>query len=151
MEVIVKRQQINRLYTMGCFLINGEEQTCTVESTEGMLPAGTYLVRLVSKHAHKRELEIFSPDGQPVGWRIGIAHSWVSSRRHHIIAIGQPLIPGAVCQSAGSYERIIKRLEKCEARKEAINLIIDERHFVQTLPISHWTKPPCLLSEERNA
>ena len=151
MEVYINRQTINELYTEGCIFINGEKQTQTVESTEHMLPAGKYLVKLVTKNAHKRELEIFTPEGRSVGWRIGLAHSWIGSRKERTVSIGQPLIPGAVYKATEIYERIIKRLEKCKARKEVINLIIDGSHLVQNQPISHWTKPPCLLSEERNA
>ena len=151
MEVYINRQTINELYTEGCIFINGEKQTYTVESTEHMLPAGKYLVKLVTKHAHKRELDIFTPEGQSLGWRIGIAHSWIGSKKTKTIAIGQYFYPGARYKATPDYERIIKRLEKCKARKEVINLIIDGSHLVQNQPISHWTKPPCLLSEERNA
>ena len=130
MEVYINRQTINELYTEGRLFINGEKQTYTVESTEHMLPAGKYLVKLVTKHAHKRELDIFSLEGWSVGWRIGIAHSWIGSRKERTIAIGQPFYPGAVYKATEIYERIIKRLEKCKARKEVINLIIDESHLV---------------------
>ena len=151
MEVYIKRQTINELYTEGCIFINGEKQTHTVESTEHMLPAGKYRLQLITKNAHKRELEIFTPEGRPVGWRIGIAHSWIGSRKERTIAIGQPFYPGAVYKATEIYERIVKRLEKCKARKEVISLIINESHLVQDQPISHWTKPPCLLVENRNA
>ena len=151
MEVYINRQTINELYTEGCIFINGEKQTHTVESTEHMLPVGKYLVKLVTKNAHKRELEIFTPEGRLVGWRIGIAHSWIGSRKQRTVSIGQPLIPGVVYKATEIYERIVKRLEKCKARKEVISLIINESHLVQNRPISHWTKPPCLLTEERNA
>lgn len=154
MEVYIKRQTINELYTEGCIFINGEKQTHTVESTEHMLPVGKYLVKLVTKNAHKRELEIFTPEGRLVGWRIGIAHSWIGSRKQRTVSIGQPLIPGVVYKATEIYERIVKRLEKCKARKEIINLIIDESHLVQNQPISHWTKPPCACSPKsvtRNA
>ena len=151
MEVYINRQTINELYSEGCIFINGEKQTYTVESTEHMLPDGKYIVKLVTKNAHKRELEIFTPEGRSVGWRIGIAHSWIGSRKERTIAIGQPFYPGAVYKATEIYERIIKRLEKCKARKEVINLIIDGSHLVQNKPIAHWTKPPWLLSEERNA
>ena len=151
MEVYIKRQTINELYTEGCIFINGDKQTQTVESTEQMLPAGKYLVKLVTKNAHKRELEIFTPEGRSVGWRIGLALSWIGSRKQRTISIGQPLIPGVVYKATEIYERIVKRLEKCKARKEVISLIINESHLVQNRPVSHWTKPPCLLTEERNA
>ena len=151
MEIYIKRQTINELYTEGCIFINGDKQTHTVESTEQMLPAGKYLVKLVTKNAHKRELEIFIPEGRSVGWRIGLAHSWIGSRKERTVSIGQPLIPGVVYKATEIYERIVKRLEKCKARKEVISLIINESHLVQNRPISHWTKPPCLLTEERNA
>ena len=151
MEVYIKRQTINELYTEGCIFINGEKQTHTVESTEHMLPAGKYLVKLGTKNAHKRELEIFTPEGRSVGWRIGIAHSWIDSRKQRTVSIGQPLIPGVVYKATEIYERIVKRLEKCKARKEVINLIINERRLIQNQPIPHWTKPPCLLTENRNA
>ena len=154
MEVYINRQTTNELYTEGCIFINGEKQTHTVESTEHMLPVGKYLVKLVTKNAHKRELEIFTPEGRLVGWRIGIAHSWIGSRKQRTVSIGQPLIPGVVYKATEIYERIVKRLEKCKARKEIINLIIDESHLVQNQPISHWTKPPCACSPKsvtRNA
>ena len=151
MEVFIERQTTNDLYTEGRLFINGEKQTYTVESTEHMLPAGNYRLQLITKNAHKRELVVFKDRNEPTGWRLGIAHSWIGSKKTKTIAIGQYFYPGARYKATPDYERIIKRLEKCKARKEVINLIIDESHLVQNKPISHWTKPPCLLSEERNA
>ena len=151
MEVFIERQTTNDLYTEGRLFINGDLQTYTTESSEIMLPAGKYRLQLITKNAHKRELVVFKDRNEPTGWRLGIAHSWIGSKKTKTIAIGQYFYPGARYKATPDYERIIKRLEKCKARKEVINLIIDESHLVQNQPISHWTKPPCLLSEERNA
>ena len=151
MEVFIERQTTNDLYTEGRLFINGDLQTYTTESSEIMLPAGNYRLQLITKNAHKRELVVFKDRNEPTGWRLGIAHSWIGSKKTKTIAIGQYFYPGARYKATPDYERIIKRLEKCKARKEVINLIIDESHLVQNKPISHWTKPPCLLSEERNA
>ena len=151
MEVFIERQTTNDLYTEGRLFINGDLQTYTTESSEIMLPAGKYRLQLITKNAHKRELVVFKDRNEPTGWRLGIAHSWIGSKKTKTIAIGQYFYPGARYKATPDYERIIKRLEKCKARKEVINLIIDESHLVQNQPISHWTKPPCLLSEKRNA
>lgn len=151
MEVFIERQTTNDLYTEGRLFINGDLQTYTTESSEIMLPAGNYRLQLITKNAHKRELVVFKDRNEPTGWRLGIAHSWIGSKKTKTIAIGQYFYPGARYKATPDYERIIKRLEKCKARKEVINLIIDGSHLVQNQPISHWTKPPCLLSEERNA
>ena len=151
MEVYINRQTINELYSEGRIFINGDLQTYTTESSEIMLPAGNYRLQLITKNAHKRELVVFKDRNEPTGWRLGIAHSWIGSKKTKTIAIGQYFYPGARYKATPDYERIIKRLEKCKARKEVINLIIDGSHLVQNQPISHWTKPPCLLSEERNA
>ena len=151
MEVFIERQTTNDLYTEGRLFINGDLQTYTTESSEIMLPAGNYRLQLITKNAHKRELVVFKDRYEPTGWRLGIAHSWIGSKKTKTIAIGQYFYPGARYKATPDYERIIKRLEKCKARKEVINLIIDGSHLVQNKPISHWTKPPCLLSEERNA
>lgn len=151
MEVFIERQTTNDLYTEGRLFINGDLQTYTTESSEIMLPAGNYRLQLITKNAHKRELVVFKDRNEPTGWRLGIAHSWIGSKKTKTIAIGQYFYPGARYKATPDYERIIKRLEKCKARKEVINLIIDGSHLVQNKPISHWTKPPCLLSEERNA
>ena len=151
MEITIYRKRKNDLYTEGVLHINGGRQTYTVEASDVMLPEGEYIVRIVKKSARKQYISILKQNGYPTDWKIGIDHSFIGSKKNRIIAIGTQLIPGAVYKATEIYERIIKRLEKCKARKEVINLIIDESHLVQNQPISHWTKPPCLLSEERNA
>lgn len=139
MKVSIERQKTNRLYTEGRLVINDDPQTYTVESTEIMLPAGEYLLKLVTKNAHRRELEIFSVSGEPTCWRIGIEQSWIGSKKTKTIVIGQQLIPGALYKATPDYQRIIKRLEKCKARNEAINLTISDNCCKETTPISHWT------------
>lgn len=139
MEVYIERQKSNYLYTEGRLFINGDLQTHTVECTEIMLPAGNYLLQLVTKNAHKRELEVFTIRNEPTGWHIGIEHSWIGSKKTKSIVIGQPFFPGALYKATPDYERIIKRLEKCKARNESINLIIDDTHCVPNQPINHWT------------
>lgn len=138
MEVSIERQNTNYLYTEGRLFINGDLQTYTVESTEIMLPAGKYLLRLVAKNAHKRELAIFTPQGEPTCWRIGIEHSWIGSKKTKTIVIGQRFFPGALYKATPDYQRIIKRLEKCKSRNEAINLIITDTYCVTNKPLNHW-------------
>lgn len=138
MIISIKRKFLNQLYTEGRLLVNDYQQTFTVEATEVMLPPGQYQVRLTKDKARRRVIGIFSPS-KPTGWSIGIGHSWIGSRKHHVIAIGQPLIPGSVYKATEIYERLFDRIEKCEQRGEAITLVIDESQCIENKPIKHWT------------
>ena len=147
MIISIKRKFLNQLYTEGRLLVNDYQQTFTVEATEVMLPPGQYQVRLTKDKARRRVIGILKPSGTmkptetftPTGWSIGIGHSWIGSRKHHVIAIGQPLIPGSVYKATEIYERLFDRIEKCEQRGEPITLVIDESQCVENKPIKHWT------------
>lgn len=71
---------------------------------------------------------------------IGIAHSWIDARKKRLIAIGQPLIPGAMYQSTDIYDRLFERARKCYSRKVPITLIIDDSQCINNEPIKHWGK-----------
>lgn len=141
MEIRINRLHSNDLYTEGRLYINDLRQTFTVESTEVMLPAGKYILKLNKKSARKRELVIYKQSGYATEWRIGICHSWIGSKKERIIGIGKPLIPGALYKAPDIYERIIKRLEKCEGRNEEIILVIHDNMCTLSMPIKHWLEP----------
>lgn len=135
MQVTINRQKTNALYTEGRLLINGKQIAHTVEHTLTMLPAGKYQVRLSKRNAARRIIGI-----SHTIWSIGIGQSWMVSRKSHIIAIGHPLIPGVVYRATILYERLFDRIEKCQARKEPIHLIITDGNCQSGKACSHWTK-----------
>ena len=92
------RNNTNALYTKGNLFFYEEVETQTLEPTASMLPAGLYTLRLVTIHAHRRDLEVFDfHTGQATGWRIShTATSHIGCIREQAIAIGQELIPGAL-------------------------------------------------------
>ena len=146
MNIRIKRQTSNRLYTEGRLLVNDLKITHTVESTADMLPAGEYIIRLTKDKSRRRVIGIFSLNSQPsalnphyTGWSIGIGHSWIGRRKQKVIAIGEVLIPGAVFKASETYERLFDRIEKCEGRHEPISLVIDESQCIENKPIKHWT------------
>ena len=143
MNITLNRQKSNELYTQGTLVINHEPQTQTVECTEVMLPAGLYSLRLVTIHAHRRDLIVFDfATGQTTGWRLSeTARSHIGCRKEHSIAMGQELIPGALYKAQADLERLVKRLEKCQRRGEPILLVIDESHCTPSIACSHWQKP----------
>lgn len=140
MNVKITRTRTNALYTQGNLTINGEDQTRTIESTVHMLPAGLYRLQLVTIHAHLRELIVHDwHTGRTLGIRISpTATSHIGCRREKAIAIGEELIPGALYRAIPVYERIVKRLEKCQKRGEHILLVIDDDRCRHSNPISHW-------------
>lgn len=138
MEIALYRKRTNALYTEGELAVNDDRQTSTVEATDCMLPAGRYILRIVKKSERKQSLVIFHPDGTSTGWRIGIGHSYIGSRKDHIIAIGTPLIPGAVYKASKDYERLMDRFSKCTARGEQMDFIISDRCCQPCQPIRHW-------------
>lgn len=139
MELKVKRQTSNQLYTEGRLLVNDLKTTHTVESTADMLPAGEYIIRLTKDKSRRRVIGIFTSEGLYTSWSIGIGHSWIGSRKHQVIAIGEVLIPGAVFKASETYERLFDRIEKCEDRHEPITLVVDESQCIESNPIKHWT------------
>ena len=134
------RTKSNPLYTEGILSINDEVQTFTIEATPEKLPAGIYLLRLVTVHAHLRELIVFDwHTNRSTGIRISpTAISHIGCHREQSIGIGEELIPGALYTATPVYERIVKRLEKCQKRGEPIMLVIDEEHCRHSKPCSHW-------------
>lgn len=140
MNIKLKRTRTNALYTEGILSINGEDQTRTIESTAHMLPAGIYRLQLVTIHAHLRELIVHDwHTGRPLDIRISpTATSHIGCQREQAIAIGEELIPGALYRATPVYERIVKRLEKCQKRGEHILLVIDEDHCRHNHPARHW-------------
>lgn len=149
MDIKIKHKTSNNLYTEGWLLINDIRTAHTVESTADMLPAGKYIIRLTKDKSRRRVIGIFkvedSLNHKPnsinlhyTGWSIGIGHSWISSRKHRVIAIGDVLIPGTVFKATETYERLFDRIEKCEDRHEPITLVIDESQCINNKPIKHW-------------
>ena len=134
MDIIIKRTTTNLLYTEGKISLSGRQIANTVEHTQTMLPAGRYKVYL-HKKAKNNVIRVWGTK-----WDIGIAHSWIDARKKHLIAIGQPLIPGAVYKSADIYEALLKRAKRCYSRKVPITLIIDDSQCINNKPIKHWTK-----------
>lgn len=137
MNILIKRLRMNGLYTEGELLINDLRTTFTVECTNFMLPAGDYHLRIVKRSARKQSLNIFV-NSKDTGWKVGIGHSYRSSKAHRIICIGEPLIPGAIYKGTKEYERLIDRLTKCKDRKEEITLTISETRCIENRPIKHW-------------
>jgi len=140
MEIVIYRKNTNRLYTEGELVVNGDRQTFTAEASAVMLPAGSYTLRIVKKSQRKQSLVIFRQDGKSTLWRIGIGHSYIGSLKDHIIAIGTPLIPGAVYKASRDYERLMDRFSKCTERKESMTLIISEEYCHPNQPIQHWLR-----------
>lgn len=142
MNVKITRKRTNRLYTQGTLGIHFETQTQTVEATDRMLAPGLYSLRLVSIHAHRRDLLIFDAHtGKATGQRISpTALSHVGCRREQAIAIGEELIPGALYKPRTAYERIVKRLEKCQQRGEPILLVIDDSDCHPSSICHHWLR-----------
>lgn len=142
-NVKIIRNRTNSLYTEGILSINGEVQSLTIESTSEMLPAGLYRLQLITIHAHLRELIVHDwHTGCSIGIRISpTATSYIGCQREKAIAIGEELIPGALYKAIPVYERIVKRLEKCQKRREHILLFIDEEHCRQSSPCRHWLIP----------
>ena len=140
MNVKIIRNRTNPLYTEGILNINGENQTLTIEATTDMLPAGIYLIKLVTIHAHLRELIVHDwHTGSSLGIRISpTTTSHIGCQKGHAIAIGEELIPGALYKASAVYDRIMKRLEKCQYRGEPILLVIDEDRCRHSRPSKYW-------------
>ena len=152
MDIIIKRTTTNRLYTEGSLLINNVEHTQTIECTEMMLPAGLYALKLIKVNAHLRKLVILDGDTQKsTGQRISpTAISHIGCRREQAIAIGHELIPGALYKSIADYERIVKRIEKCNKRRKPVLLVIDDNECKASVPAKHWERK-LKQGETRNA
>ena len=135
MQILINRTYKNKFYTEGVIKVNGKKIAHTVEDTLTMLPPGTYQIRLCRYKSKRRIIRISN-----TSWSIGIGLSWIRSEKHHLIAIGQPLIPGVVYKATGTYERLFDRIEKCHLRREQITLVINNSKCQPCTPSPHWTK-----------
>ena len=135
MEIKINRNHSTRIYTIGTLSINGKRTTLTVEDTASMLLAGTYEVRLSSGLSRRRLIVIINRPGMR---KFHAGGSYLSSRKHHAICIGEDLIPGALKKGGDVYDRLFDRIEKAELRKEPISLVITDKGMTTGTPISHW-------------
>ena len=135
MQILINRTYKNKFYTEGVIKVNGKQIAHTVEDSLTMLPPGTYHIRLCRYKSKRRIIRISN-----TSWSIGIGQSWIGSKKRHIIAIGQPLIPGGVYKATGTYGRQFERIEKCQIRKGKITLVINSSKCQPCTPSPHWTK-----------
>ncbi|MGM9760831.1 MAG: DUF5675 family protein [Parabacteroides sp.] len=139
MEIILYRTHSNRLYTEGELFINGNRATFTVESSDRMLPVGTYALDFLKRSCRKQQLVILG--AKPSGrrhWSFATGNSYRDARKRQAIVVGEPLIPGVVYRSQLTFLRLVSRLTKCRARGESITFEISEARCRQTHPIRHW-------------
>ena len=146
MELKIKRTHSTRLYTEGLLYINDMRTTSTVEDTLTMLPAGLYRIRLTKGKKRRRVIGIIPNPPHKGGVGGGLYHfeacgSHISSRKNNSICIGQPIIPGALAKGRDIYDRLFDRIEKAEARKEPIYLIITDDNMTTGDPIQYWLEP----------
>ena len=52
-----------------------------------------------------------------------------------------PVSPRSRVHDSPDYERLVKRLEKCQKRQEAIHLLIAKATATPNAPARHWLKP----------
>ena len=135
MIIIINRTYKNKFYTEGLIKVNGKQIAHTIEDTLTMLPPGKYQIRLCRYKSKRRIIRISN-----TSWSIGIGLSWIGSHKQHSIAIGHPLIPGVVYKATRTYVRLFERIEKCQARKEQITLVINDSKCQPCTSSSHWTK-----------
>lgn len=145
MELKINRNQTTRLYTLGELLINGMRTAYTVEDTLTMLESGIYKVRLHKGKARRREI-IIVPDNK-TSFNVQKPHhfeangSHISSRKNLSVCIGEWIIPGALKNGLDVYNRLFDRIEKAEARKEDILLVIIDDGATPADPIKYWDEP----------
>lgn len=142
MELKIKRTHTTRLYTEGTLYINGTRTTSTVEDTLSMLAPGVYNVRLTGGVKRRRVIAIIPSNKEGVyvqrSHHFEACGSHITSRKNHSICIGEPIIPGALAKGREIFDRIFDRIEKAEARKESILLVITDDDMTTGEPISHW-------------
>lgn len=139
MEIILYRMRSNRLYTEGELFINGNRATFTVESSDRMLPIGTYSLDLLKRSSRKQQLVILGAKPSGHGrWTVQTGNSYRDAHKRQAIVVGDPLTPGVVYRSPRIFQRLISRLTKCRARGESITLEISEARCRQTQPIRQW-------------
>lgn len=146
MDIKINRTITTRLYTMGELFINGSKTTHTVEDTLTMLEEGIYKVRLHKGKSRRREIAIIPNSPHKGGAGGGLHHfepngSHITSRKNLSICIGESLIPGALKNGQDTYDRLFDRLEKAEARKEPVLLIITDENVQASQPAPFWDAP----------
>lgn len=144
MDIKINRTITTRLYTQGVLFINGSKRTQTIEDTLTMLEPGIYRVSLSKAKSHRREITIIPDNKSSI--MVQKAHrfepngSYISSRKHLSVCLGECLIPGSLKKGMEVYNRLFDRLEKAEARKEPIILLIIDSNIELQEPISFWDK-----------
>lgn len=144
MNIKIQRTHCTRLYTQGKISVNNIEQCSTEEYTLGMLPAGTYDVKLRTGEKRRRIIAIMAspikgmPNVPNTLSRFEAGGSWISAKKNRSICLGTDLIPGALKKGTEPYERLFDRIEKAEQRGESITLTITEEGMTNGEPISHW-------------
>ena len=145
MDIKINRTITTRLYTMGELFINGSKTTLTVEDTLTMLEPGIYRVRLSKGSSRRREIAILPDNKSSIQaqkpHRFEPNGSHISSRKNLSVCMGEWLIPGSLKKGAEVYNRLFDRLEKAEARKEPIMLIIIDSNAEHRDPIPYWDEP----------
>lgn len=148
MELKIRRTHSTRYYTEGTLLINDMKTTSTVEDTLSMLPVGKYAIKLRNGVKRRRVIAIILPkDGTfspetlfPLPY-FESCGSWISSKKHRSICIGNQIIPGALKEGAEVYNRLFDRIEKAEERDEEITLMIEDNGCTHGDPIGYWSEP----------
>ena len=126
MQILINRTYKNKFYTEGVIKVNGKKIAHTVEDTLTMLPPGTYQIRLCRYKSKRRIIRISN-----TSWSIGIGLSWIRSEKHHLIAIGQPLIPGVVYKA--THLRTPIRAHRKMSSAKGTNHPCDQRLKVSTM------------------
>ncbi len=144
MIIKIERKITNRLYTEGKIIVNGKPIANTEENTCTMLPGGIYHIQLRYAAEHERYIAILA---EPLKGMLHVPNtlskiyasgSYLNARKHNVICIGEPLIPGALTKGGKILSRLIDRIEKAEARHEAVSLIISDDDVRSVAPARHW-------------
>lgn len=139
MEIILYRMRSNHLYTEGELFINGDRATFTVESSERMLPVGTYSLAFIKQSKRKQQLAIIGAKPANRGrWTLQAGNSYRDAGKRQAIIVGDPLSPGVVYRSPRTFERMVSRLTKGLGRGESISFEISETRCRLTQPIHRW-------------
>lgn len=146
MNIEIRRTHTTRLYTTGIVIINDQKTTHSVEDTLSMLPVGTYRIALTKGNRRRRLIAILrtrADQGASGGqiYHFEPSGTYISSRKNHSICIGTPIIQGALKNGGEVYERLFDRIEKAEARKEDVTLIITDQGITHSDPIGYWGEP----------
>lgn len=134
MEIILYRMRSNRLYTEGELFINGNRATFTVESSDRMLPVGTYSLDFLKRSSRKQQLAIIGAKPANRGrWTFQTGNSYRDAHKRQAIVVGEPLIPGAIYRSPRTFQRLISR--KCP-KSEVLGIYrLTYRRFLSILKI----------------